>query len=198
MEGKPISVHVHPFRVDQDAPDLIRGLLTVLGEDITRGGLQETPARVTRMWTAMTSGYGVEPADVLKVFEDGGESYDEMVLQKNIPFYSHCEHHMVPFFGVAHIAYVPAGKIVGLSKLSRLLEIYAHRLQVQERMTAQVVDAIMAHLQPRGAACLISARHLCMEMRGIQKQGTYTETTALRGVFMSQPETRAEFLSRIR
>jgi GTP cyclohydrolase I len=118
-----------------------------------------------------------------------------MVAVVDIPFYSHCEHHLAPFFGTATIAYIPQGRVVGLSKLSRLLDVFAKRLQVQERLTNQVVDALMEHLAPRGAACKVKARHLCMESRGVRQQGHHTVTTALRGVFKEQPETRAEFLS---
>lgn len=176
----------------------VREILYSVGENPDREGLQATPARVARAWKEWTRGYGQNPADIMRSFKDGGEIYDEMIIVKNIPFYSHCEHHLAPFFGTAHIAYVPDGKILGLSKFSRVLDIFARRLQVQERLTQQVVDAFMEHLHPKGAACLVTARHLCMESRGIQKQGSETETTALRGVFLDQPETRAEFLSRVR
>lgn len=177
--------------------DNVVRLLQYVGEDPTREGLLETPGRVARAWKTWTSGYGENPADVLKVFADGGEHYDEMVLQRALPFYSHCEHHMAPFFGVAHIAYIPDGKIVGLSKLSRVLDIFARRLQVQERLTAQVADALMEHLQPKGAAVSITARHLCMESRGVHKQGHDTVTNVLRGVFLENPAARAEFLGSI-
>lgn len=159
-----------------------------------RPGLLETPMRVAKAWEFWTSGYGVDPAEVLKTFEDGAEGVDEMVLVKDIPFYSHCEHHMAPIFGTATIAYLPDGKIVGLSKLSRLLDVFARRLQVQERMTCQVADALMEHLKPKGAAVVVKARHLCMESRGVCQQGHHTVTSALRGVFKSEPEARAEFL----
>jgi GTP cyclohydrolase I len=132
---------------------------------------------------------------VLKVFEDGAEGCDEMVVVKDIPFYSKCEHHMADIFGTATIAYVPNGKIVGLSKLNRLLDIYARRLQVQERLTAQVADALMEHLQPKGSAVLIKARHMCMESRGVRQQGHHTITSALRGVFKTESATRAEFMA---
>ena len=159
-----------------------------------REGLQDTPSRVAKAWEFWTSGYGRDVADVLKTFEDGAEGVDEMVLVKDIPFYTHCEHHMAPFFGTATIGYIPNGKVVGLSKLSRVLDIFARRLQVQERLTCQVADALMQHLQPKGAAVLVRARHLCMESRGVCQQGHHTTTSALRGVFKEQPEVRAEFL----
>lgn len=183
---------------DEDFHHTVRRLLQHIGEDPTRGGLLETPSRVTKAWRHMTSGYQQKAEDVLKVFEDGAEGYDEFVLVKDIPFYSHCEHHMAPFFGTAHIAYIPNGKIVGLSKLSRLLDIFANRLQVQERLTAQVADALMEHLGAKGAAVCVKARHLCMESRGIKKQGSETVTTALRGVFRDDPAARSEFLESVR
>jgi GTP cyclohydrolase I len=167
----------------------------VIGEDVYRPGLVETPARVVSAWAEWTIGYTQDPAGLLKTFEDGAEGVDEMVAVVDIPFYSHCEHHLAPFFGTATIAYIPQGQVVGLSKLSRLLDVFAKRLQVQERLTNQVVDALMLHLAPRGAACKVKARHLCMESRGVRQQGHHTVTTALRGAFKEQPETRAEFLS---
>lgn len=176
--------------------EVVRNLIElVIGENSARPGLHETPSRVAKAWRAWTSGYREDPATILKTFEDGAKGYDEMVAVVDIPFYSHCEHHLAPFFGTATIAYVPNGRIVGLSKLSRLLDAFAHRLQVQERLTVQVVDALMECLQPLGAACKIKARHLCMESRGVHKQGHHTVTTCLRGAFKEQPETRAEFLS---
>ena len=183
---------------DQDFEDTVRRLLQHVGEDANREGLLETPARVAKAWRHWTNGYAVDPKTVLKEFADGGERYDEMILIKDIPFYSHCEHHLAPFFGTAQIAYIPNGRIVGLSKLSRLLDVFAHRLQVQERLTAQVADALMEHLGARGAAVAISARHLCMESRGIKKQGSETVTHALRGVFFEDAKARAEFLSATR
>lgn len=175
--------------------DNIVRLLQFIGEDPTRGGLLETPARATKAWQEWTSGYTLDPKDVLKVFEDGAEGCDEMVVVKDIPFYSKCEHHLADIFGTATIAYVPNGKIVGLSKLNRVLEVYARRLQVQERLTAQVADALMEHLDPKGAGVVIKARHMCMESRGVRQQGHHTVTSALRGVFKSEPSTRAEFLA---
>lgn len=174
-------------------------LIQGIGEDAEREGLRHTPERVAAAWQDWTKGYGLDPAQVLKgahggSFADGAEVYDEMVLVRNIPFYSHCEHHLAPFFGTADIGYVPNGRIVGLSKLSRLLDVYAHRLQVQERMTTQIADAIVDHLVPVGVGVRVRARHLCMESRGISKQGHETVTTALRGAFKTNPAARAEFL----
>lgn len=174
--------------------DNIVRLLQYVGEDPARGGLAETPARVAKAWKEWCSGYDKNPADILKSFEDGAEGVDEMVVVKNIPFYTHCEHHMAPFFGTATIGYLPNKKIVGLSKLSRLLDIYAKRLQVQERLGCQIADAIMEHLGALGCGVVITARHLCMESRGICKQGSETSTSALRGLFKEDATVRAEFL----
>lgn len=172
---------------------LVRALLTHIEPEYEREGLKETPQRVAKAWSEWTSGYSMDPAQVLKVFEDGAERYNEMVVVKDIPLYSHCEHHLAPIIGTATVAYIPNGRIVGLSKLPRLVEVYARRLQVQERMTAQIADAIMTHLQPRGCGVIISARHLCMESRGINRVGTTTVTSALRGVF-NEGAPRSEFL----
>jgi GTP cyclohydrolase I len=174
---------------------LIHDLLSALGENPDREGLKGTPARVEQAWKEWAAGYKQDPADVLKSFEDGAEHYKEFVFQGAIPFYSHCEHHMAPFFGVAHIGYVPDGRIVGLSKLTRLLEIFTRRLQVQERIARQVADSLMEHIKPLGAGVVLQGRHLCMESRGIHRIGTITTTSALRGVVREEPETRAEFLS---
>ena len=171
-------------------------LLHIVGEDITRPGLKETPARVVRAWQEdWASGYDQNPASVLKTFEDGAKGVDEMVVVRGLEFYSHCEHHMAPFFGQAHIAYIPNGRIVGLSKLGRLLDIFAKRLQVQERLTNQVAEAIMEHLQPLGVGVVVEAKHFCMCSRGVQKQHSTTVTSALRGFFLSKPEVRAEFMA---
>lgn len=159
-----------------------------------REGLRETPERVAKAWAEWTAGYAMDPAEVLKAFEDGAEGYDEMVVVKDIPIYSTCEHHMAAIFGTATIAYIPDGKVVGLSKLSRLADVFAKRLQVQERMTVQIADALMEHVQPKGCGVVVRARHLCMESRGTCKQGHHTRTSALRGVFKDGP-VRAEFLA---
>jgi GTP cyclohydrolase I len=180
---------------DSSADDIVTRLLSFVGEDPTRGGLQETPKRVLKAWKFWTSGYDRDPAAVLKVFEDGAERVDEMVLVRDIPLYSHCEHHLAPIFGVAHVAYIPDGKIVGLSKLSRLVDIYARRLQVQERLTNQVADALAEHLKPKGVGVVLECRHLCMESRGVCQQGHVTVTSALRGVLRDDAAARAEFLN---
>ena len=172
----------------------IETLLANLGET-AREGLAETPERAAKAWAFWTKGYHQDPADVLKVFEDGAAGYDEMVVVKDIPFYSKCEHHLADIFGTATIAYIPDGRVVGLSKLNRVLDIYARRLQVQERLTVEVADALMLHLKPKGVGVVIKARHMCMESRGVCQQGHHTITSALRGVFKEQPETRAEFVA---
>lgn len=174
--------------------DNIKRLLQFIGEDPERGGLRETPRRVAKAWAHWCSGYGKNPADILKVFEDGAEKCDEMVIVKDIPIYSKCEHHLADIFGTATIAYIPNGKIVGLSKLARLADMFARRLQVQERLTNQIADALEEHLQPKGVGVIIRARHMCMESRGICQQGHYTITSALRGVLKDKPEARAEFM----
>lgn len=170
-------------------------ILSCIGEDPNRDGLKETPARVARSYMELFGGYKQDPKDILKVFD--GVGYDEMVIAKDIEFYSQCEHHMIPFFGKAHIAYIPNGPIVGVSKLARLLDCYSRRLQVQERLCQQVVTALMAIVQPKGAACVIEARHLCMCARGVGKQQSVMITSALDGVF-KKPEVRAEFFSLIK
>ena len=175
----------------------IKTVLRYIGENPNREGLEETPDRVLRSYEELYGGYQQEPVSVLKTFRDGSERVDEMVVQRNIPFFSMCEHHMLPFFGVAHVAYLPDQKIVGLSKLARLVEIFARRLQVQERMTTQITDALMETLQPRGAACVIQAVHLCMVQRGINKYHSDTLTSSIRGAF-KEAKTRAEFLDLIK
>lgn len=178
---------------------LVRGLLEVIGDDPSRGGLQETPVRVAKAYREWFAGYDQEPAAVLKTFEDGAEfCQNELVLVRDIEFYSHCEHHMAPFFGKAHVAYVPNGCVVGLSKLARLVDVFAKRLQVQERLTNQVADALDQALHPLGVGVVIEASHFCMCSRGVLKQGSTTVTSALRGAFFERPEARAELMSLIR
>ena len=172
----------------------VRELLQYVGEDPDRGGLRETPTRYVKALRELTSGYGAKPGEILKCFDDGAERYDQMIVVREIPFYSLCEHHLAPFFGKATIAYVPAQRIVGLSKLARLLDAFARRLQVQERLTTQVAEALMNELAPVGCGVVIAARHLCMESRGIQKPGAVTVTSALHGKFVL-PEVRQEFLA---
>lgn len=201
-ENKPDGWLVFPWDRtmdgDSSADDIPIRLLEYIGEDPTREGLLETPKRFLKAWGQWAEGYGKNPADILKVFEDGAEKCDEMVIVRDIPVYSHCEHHLAPFFGVAHVGYIPDGRIVGLSKLSRLVDIYARRLQVQERLTNQIVDALEEHLKPLGAAVVIECRHLCMESRGIQRQGSATITSAMRGDFRDDINTRQEFMHLIK
>lgn len=199
-EVDPATWLVFPWEGSEigSADDIITRMLQFIGEDPAREGLRETPARVIKAWREeWFSGYGKKPEEVLKAFADGSEDYDEMILVKDIPVYTHCEHHLAPFFGVAHIGYVPRRKIVGLSKLSRLVDIFARRLQVQERLTTQIAGALQEHLQPAGVGVVIQCRHLCMESRGIQRQGALTTTSKMLGVMMSKPEARAELFSLI-
>jgi GTP cyclohydrolase I len=164
------------------------------GDNMEREGLAETPKRVAKAWAHWTSGYEVDIAKLLKTFEDGADGYDGMVIVKDIPIYSKCEHHLADIFGTATIAYIPNGRVVGLSKLSRLADAFARRLQVQERLTTQIADALVEHLAPLGVGVLIRARHMCMESRGICQQGHHTITSALRGALREQAEARAEFM----
>jgi GTP cyclohydrolase IA len=173
---------------------LIATSITHIDPEPTREGLVDTPMRVAKAWRHWCSGYTMDPATILKVFEDGGERYDQMVCVRDIPIYSKCEHHLADIFGTATIAYIPDGKIVGLSKLSRLADCFARRLQVQERMTQQIADALQQHLQPLGVGVVIKARHMCMESRGICQQGHHTVTAALHGAIKDEAATRAEFL----
>ncbi|MDE2491311.1 MAG: GTP cyclohydrolase I FolE [Elusimicrobia bacterium] len=171
----------------------MRDVLADLGEDPSREGLQRTPHRVAKALRELTSGYR---ADVDAMINDAlfTESYDEMVLVRDIAFYSLCEHHLLPFFGRAHVAYIPERKILGLSKIPKLVEIYARRLQVQERLTRQIADTLMTKLAPRGVAVVLEARHLCMEMRGAESQLSPTTTSCMLGVFQRDARTRKEFL----
>lgn len=174
--------------------DAVMQLLeTIPHEQVTREGLLDTPKRVAKMYNEIFSGYEIDPVSVLgTTFEQ--ENHQEMVLLRDIPFYSHCEHHMVPFFGTVHIAYIPNGDIVGISKLARLVEVFARRLQVQERLTSQIADTIEQVLNPLGVAVVITAEHLCMTMRGVQKPGSKTTTSAMRGVFRDNTNNAREEL----
>lgn len=173
--------------------DLIRGLLEGLGEDPRRPGLARTPERVEKAMRWLTKGYRQSVADVVGsgVFE---ERHENMILVRDVDLYSMCEHHLLPFFGKAHIAYLPNGRIIGLSKIPRIVEVFARRLQVQERLTDQVADALMEVLSPQGVGVVIEASHLCMMMRGVEKQNSTTVTSALRGCFQEDSRTRGEFL----
>ena len=170
----------------------LKSILAYIGEDPEREGLLETPDRIIRSWGTLFGGYKQNPKEILsKVFT---QKYDEMVLLKDIEIYSTCEHHMLPFFGKAHVAYIPNGSVVGISKLARLVECFARRLQIQEKLCNQITEAIDQHLKPLGAACVIEAKHLCMCCRGVQKQHSTMVTSSLNGVFLEKPEARAEFM----
>ncbi|GGD87626.1 GTP cyclohydrolase I FolE [Paenibacillus nasutitermitis] len=171
----------------------IKQILGLLGEDVEREGLLETPARVTRMYEEVFSGYEVDPREVLGVTFD--EQHEELVIVKDIVYYSHCEHHMAPFFGKAHIGYIPSGKIAGLSKLARLVDAITQRLQVQERVTSQIADIMEEVLQPHGVMVVVEGEHMCMCARGIKKTGSTTVTSAVRGEFRTSAALRSEFLS---
>ena len=175
----------------------IRLLLRLTGEDPNREGLRRTPLRVKQSLQFLTSGYRMNPAKILsRTFAQ--VKHDEMVIVKDIDFYSLCEHHLLPFFGRCHIAYMPVKRIIGLSKIPRLVDAFAHRLQVQERLTTQIAEAIHEHVQPLGVACVIEASHLCMMMRGVQKQNARAVTSSMLGAFRSSDKTRMEFLNLIR
>jgi GTP cyclohydrolase IA len=171
----------------------VREILLAIGEDVDREGLRDTPARVARMYTELLGGMREDPKIHLKsVFT---EKYDEIVLLRDIPFFSMCEHHMLPFIGVAHVAYLPTGKVLGVSKMARIVDCYAKRLQCQERLTGQIADLMMDNLKPQGVAVVIEASHSCMTIRGIKKSGSTMVTSALRGLFKSDPRSRNEILS---
>jgi GTP cyclohydrolase I len=172
-----------------------RRLLRSLGDDPDRPGLRDTPRRLERAWQHWMSGYKQDPSELLTLFEDGAEEYNELIVVRGIPVYSHCEHHLAPFFGTATIGYVPDQRIVGLSKLTRVVDVFAKRLQVQERLTRQIADAMMNHLQPIAVGVIIRSRHLCMESRGIRAIGEETTTTAMLGGLLTNSALRNEFLA---
>ena len=186
-----------PRFAEESLPELVGKLLAQVGEDPGREGLLETPDRVAASLRHLTEGYGMDAADAIgdALFD---QAYDEMVLVKDIQFYSLCEHHLLPFFGVCHVAYIPNGRVVGLSKIPRVVDVYAHRLQLQERLTREVAEGFEQVLRPQGVAVVIEARHLCMEMRGVEKPGSQTLTSCMLGVFRDDPRTRSEFLELIR
>ncbi len=172
-----------------------RRLLHSIGEDPSRQGLRDTPSRVTRAWAHWTRGYQEDPATILKTFADGSECYDELIVVRQIPVYSHCEHHLAPFFGHAAIGYLPNGHIVGLSKLTRLVNCFAARLQVQERLTQQIAQSLVEHLEPKAVGVIIRCRHMCMESRGIAVAGEETVTSSLLGDLKTNAAQRAEFMA---
>jgi GTP cyclohydrolase IA len=177
--------------------DQIRQILKAIGEDPDREGLSRTPQRVAHALSYLTRGYKMDPG---KIINDAlfTEDYEEMIVQKDIDFYSLCEHHLLPFFGKAHVAYIPHHKIVGISKLARLVDVYARRLQVQERLTNQIATTIMEKLDALGVAVVLEAEHLCMRMRGVEKQNSFVITSSLLGAFRTRQDTRAEFMNLIR
>lgn len=181
---------------NQDIASSIKTLLSEIGENPEREGLLKTPERVSKSMEFLTNGYDKNPSEILKsaMFS---ESYSQMVLVKDIEFYSLCEHHMLPFFGKAHIAYIPNGHIVGLSKIPRIVDVFARRLQVQERLTDEIKDCLQDTLSPKGVAVVIEAQHLCMQMRGVQKQHSSTTTSAFSGIFLKDNKTRSEFMNLI-
>lgn len=183
--------------MNDDAHETARRLLRLLDPDPDREGLQETPERVIKAWAEWTAGYTVDTDALLKTFKDGADNYDEMVFVGCIPFYSTCEHHLAPFFGVAHVGYIPDGSIVGLSKLPRLVDAFARRLSVQERITTQVAETLVKVLKPKGVGVVLQARHMCMESRGINRSGTVTTTAAMRGLLKYSLAPRAEFYKMI-
>jgi GTP cyclohydrolase I len=174
----------------------VREILTEIGEDPDRDGLLRTPERVHRMYAELTAGYRVDPERLINgaIFE---VDYSEMVIVKDIPFYSLCEHHLLPFFGTASVAYIPKGRVIGLSKIPRIVETYARRLQVQERLTQQIADFLQQRLEPQGVGVVMEATHLCAVMRGVRKPGTIMTTSAVLGIFRSRDKTRAEFLAHL-
>ncbi len=182
---------------DAEARAYVRGILRYIGEDPDREGLRETPARVVKAMAEHFAGYAQDPETYLsKVFEDV-EGYDELVLVSDIEVYSHCEHHMVPFVGRAHVAYIPNGRVVGLSKIARVVDVYAKRLQVQEKLTAQIARALDSILKPQGVAVIMQCQHFCMCYRGVKKAGSWTTTSKLLGAFMDEASTRMELLTLI-
>ncbi len=181
------------------ALDAVTQMLQYLGENPAREGLQHTPERMVKSWDRLFGGYLIDPKDMFTVFEDGDDiPNDQIILLKDIEFYSTCEHHFLPFWGKAHVAYIPDKKIVGISKLARLLEIFSRRLQIQERVGKQVTKAIMEHLGAKAAACIIEAKHFCMTSRGVEKQHSVMVTSSLRGSFLNQGQTRQELLNLIK
>jgi GTP cyclohydrolase IA len=179
------------------AQELVRGMLSYLGENPDREGLLETPARVVKAWDEHFGGYQLDPAEYLaKTFQEV-EGYDELVLVSDIEVMSHCEHHMVPFVGKVHVGYIPDGRVVGLSKIARVVDVYAKRLQVQEKMTAQIADALNTHLRPQGVAVIMQCQHFCMCYRGVKKPGSWTTTSKLYGVFLDNAPSRMELFTLI-
>lgn len=186
----------NPLALQLEAEDAVRKLLEFSGEDVTRDGLHETPRRVVKALAELTSGYDTDPRSLLKTFHNDSNAHD-LVLVKDIPFYSLCEHHALPFFGVAHVGYIPKSKIVGLSKFARVVDAFARRYQVQERLTHQIAKCIQDTVRPTGVIVVIEAEHFCMAMRGVQKAGSRTVTSAVKGAFKQSDRLRAEAFAMI-
>jgi GTP cyclohydrolase I len=196
VRAAPAPVENRPSR--EQAEEAVRTLIAYAGDDPRREGVLETPARVIGAFDELYRGYRECPVEVLdKTFSETG-AYDDFVLVRDIAFNSHCEHHMMPFFGKAHVAYMPVDRVVGLSKLARLVDVYAHRLQTQEHMTAQIATAIEEILRPRGVAVMLEAEHMCMSLRGVEKPGALTVTTQFRGVFKDDPNEQVRFITSLR
>ena len=176
--------------------DLVKQMLLEIGENPEREGLLATPERVVKSWSKIFEGYNKDPGSIFTCFESDG--YDQMIVLKGVEMYSMCEHHVLPFFGKAHIAYIPNERIVGISKLARLLDIYARRLQIQERIGQQVTAALEKYLKPKGSACIIEAQHMCMLMRGVEKQNSIMTTSSLTGVFLNDQAVKSELLNLIK
>jgi GTP cyclohydrolase IA len=192
----PQPVEPRPSR--QEAESAVKTLLAYLGDNPEREGLRETPKRVISAFEELYAGYNESPAEVLdRTFSEIG-TYDDLVLVRDIPFHSHCEHHMMPFYGKAHVAYLPVERVVGLSKLARLLDVFARRLQTQEHLTSQVVTAIDEILKPRGVAVMVEAEHTCMSLRGVEKPGAQTITTQFTGLFRDDPAEQVRFITLVR
>ncbi|MDF2721694.1 MAG: cyclohydrolase [Paenibacillus sp.] len=196
MAGVKDYSNEHVGRNREQIEHHIREVLRLIGEDADREGLVETPARVTRMYEEIFAGYSVDPREVMGVTFD--EKHEELVIVKDIVYYSQCEHHMAPFFGHIHIGYLPSGKIAGLSKFARLVEAVTRRLQVQERITSEIADTLVEVLEPQGVMVVVQGEHMCMCARGVKKPGSKTVTSAVRGRFSTDPALRSEFLSLIR
>jgi GTP cyclohydrolase IA len=192
-----MSIAAKSLPPGDELAETVAALLEQLGEDPGREGLRDTPTRVAASLRYLTDGYAADPATIVGDALFALDGYDDMVIVKDIAFFSLCEHHMLPFFGRAHIGYVPDGRVVGLSKLPRLVDAYSRRLQVQERMTRQIAEAINTVVTPRGVGVVVEGRHLCIEMRGVEKEKSETVTSCMLGVFRSDQRTRAEFLSHI-
>ncbi len=177
----------------------IKKIIQYIGEDPERSGLVDTPNRIVRSWSELYKGYDIDPIEEMTFFDvdDDGKKYDEIILLKDIEMYSMCEHHMLPFFGKAHVAYLPGGKLLGVSKLARLVEAYSRRLQIQERIGRQVTNFLIEHAEANGAACIIEASHMCIQMRGIQKQNSVMVTSSMEGVFLEDGQARSELMSMI-